>query len=85
MEKIKAVSLIEIMRPFVKQAIKMKQLPKNTDVEFVLLNLRSIFFGGPMALTQAYLSKIKPIHLIQLKILWAALNQGSATGKFNNK
>ena len=76
-EKVKAISLVEIFRPYLEKAIKMGELPKETNVELTLLILRSIFFGTPLALSQAHVEKLGPIYITRLKMIWIALRQGN--------
>jgi AcrR family transcriptional regulator len=76
-EKVKAISLVEIFRPYLEKAIKMGKLPKETNIELTLLILRSIFFGTPLALSQAHVKKLGPIYTTRLKMIWTALRQGN--------
>lgn len=76
-EDYKATTLVEIFRPYVEAAIKKNDLPKETNVELTLLILRSIFFGTPLALSQAHVEKIGPIYSTRLKMLWTALREGN--------
>lgn len=72
-ENLKAKNFIDIMRPFLKHAINNNELPKNTDIDLVLLTLRSIFFGTPIAVSQAHASKLKKAYQYHLHTYWHSL------------
>lgn len=76
-EKYHSTSLVEIFRPYLEQAIKNSDLPKETNIKLTLLILRSIFFGTPLALSQAHVEKVRPVYCTRLEMLWTALRQGN--------
>lgn len=76
-EKIKAKNISDMMRVYIDKAIVNKELPKNINIDHLQLNIRTIFFGAPLALTLEYVDKIDAVYQNELGILWRSLQSGT--------
>ena len=72
-EDVPAGNIVSITRSFLERAIKTGELPKNTNIDFAQLALRTIFFGTAMALSQSHVDKLKIAYQKNIKILWNSL------------
>jgi hypothetical protein len=75
-----------IFQDSLKDAITNKEIPKNIDIEEVILSLASIFYGVPLMIAdQNTLNHLNSAYKKQLHILWAGLRHVDWKGKMFNE
>ncbi|MBU1164237.1 TetR/AcrR family transcriptional regulator [Patescibacteria group bacterium] len=73
-EQYKSNDLDATVVPFLQQALKDGELPKDIDLNTLGLSIRSIFFGVPLALGLENVEMTKAIYQKNLESLWHTLN-----------
>lgn len=72
-EKVKAQNLVDMAKFFLDKAIANRELPKNVNMEKLQLGIRTIFFGAPLALTQAHVKKVGFVYQNSMDMLWSSI------------
>ena len=71
---VKDTRIETLIEPYLEQAIQQGELPRNLDLDTIVLICMSIFVGFVMNLHLTEPKRIRPLCRRQLRLLWKALN-----------